>query len=154
MKKFILKNKKILLIIIGLLIAVIGVSLAFIIARLSSGAISNTSIISDTTDNLKFNVDKYACKEAINKGYDELVISFNRIYSKETILKINEITNKRFIPILLRTNGVNTIDINLNFKEELNNNFSSYLSIYNEEEFKDNNLEIIAGKIPIEIEEI
>ena len=64
---------------------------------------------------LKFNVDKYACKEAINKGYDELVISFNRIYSKETILKINEITNKRFIPILLRTNGVNTIDINLNF---------------------------------------
>lgn len=58
MKEFILKNKKILLIIIGLLIAVIGVSLAFIIARLSSGAIGNTSIISDTTDNLKFNVDK------------------------------------------------------------------------------------------------
>ena len=103
---------------------------------------------------LKFNVDKYACKEAINKGYDELVISSNRTYSKETILKINEITNKRFIPILPRTNGVNTIDINLNFKEELNNNFSSYLSIYNEEDFKDNNLEIIVGKIPLEIDEI
>ena len=52
-----LKNKKILLLSL-LLILFIGVSFAYVIAQLSGGATGNVNIGADTTDNLKFSVDK------------------------------------------------------------------------------------------------
>ena len=52
-----LKNKKILLLSL-LLILFIGVSFAYVIAQLSGGATGNVNISADTTDNLKFSVDK------------------------------------------------------------------------------------------------
>ncbi len=52
-----LKNKKILLLSL-LLILFIGVSFAYVIAQISGGATGNVNIGADTTDNLKFSVDK------------------------------------------------------------------------------------------------
>ncbi len=52
-----LKNKKILLLSL-LLILFIGVSFAYVIAQISGGATGNVNISADTTDNLKFSVDK------------------------------------------------------------------------------------------------
>ena len=51
------KNRKVLLIAICLLL-VIGVSLAFFVAQISDGISSNFNVSSDTTDDLRFEVDK------------------------------------------------------------------------------------------------
>lgn len=51
------KNKKIIVITL-LLITFIGVTLAYVIAQISGGAIGNANVTADTTDNLKFSVDK------------------------------------------------------------------------------------------------
>ena len=52
------KKKRIILVIIGVLILTIGVTLAFIIARIQDEARGNASVTSDTTDNLRFEIDK------------------------------------------------------------------------------------------------
>ena len=53
-----LKDRKTLLIIIGFLIVVVGVTLAYVIAQISDSVIGNTDVAADTTDNLKFAIDK------------------------------------------------------------------------------------------------
>lgn len=52
------KKRRILLIVIGVLIVAVGVTLAYVVAQLSSGAIGNANVTSDTTDNLQFSVSK------------------------------------------------------------------------------------------------
>ncbi len=51
-------KKRIIIIIIAVLILGVGTTLAYIIAHLQDSAIGNASVTSDTTDNLRFNVDK------------------------------------------------------------------------------------------------
>ena len=51
------KRKK-LIIIVSVLVVFIGISFAYVVAQISGGAIGNANITADTTDNLRFNVDK------------------------------------------------------------------------------------------------
>ena len=52
------KKKMIILVIIGVLILTIGVTIAYIVAQIQDSATSNASVTSDTTDNLRFEIDK------------------------------------------------------------------------------------------------
>ena len=51
------KNKK-MVIIVTILVVFIGITLAYIIAQISGGAIGNANVTADTTDNLQFSIDK------------------------------------------------------------------------------------------------
>ena len=51
------KNKKIIIIVFGLLIF-IGITLAYVVGQISDGALGNANITADTTDNLQFGVSK------------------------------------------------------------------------------------------------
>ena len=53
----IIKNKKIIIIVFGLLIF-IGITLAYVVGQISDGALGNANITADTTDNLQFGVSK------------------------------------------------------------------------------------------------
>ena len=52
------EKKRIIIIIIAVLTLTIGVTLAFIIAQIQDSAKGNASVTSDTTDNLRFEIDK------------------------------------------------------------------------------------------------
>ena len=51
-------KKKRMIIIVSVLVLFIGVSFAYVVAQISGGAIGNANITADTTDNLKFSVNK------------------------------------------------------------------------------------------------
>ncbi len=51
-------KKKRLIIIISILIVFIGITLAYVVGQISSGAIGNANVTADTTDNLDFSIDK------------------------------------------------------------------------------------------------
>ena len=51
-------KKKRMIIIVSVLALFIGVSFAYVVAQISGGAIGNANITADTTDNLKFSVNK------------------------------------------------------------------------------------------------
>ncbi len=51
-------KKKRMIIIVSVLVLFIGVSFAYVVAQISGGAIGNANVTADTTDNLKFSVNK------------------------------------------------------------------------------------------------
>ena len=51
-------KKKRMIIIVSALVLFIGVSFAYVVAQISGGAIGNANVTADTTDNLKFSVNK------------------------------------------------------------------------------------------------
>ena len=51
------KKTRVLLLVIGVLIVAVGVTLAYVIAQISTG-INNTDVLADTSDKLVFSIDK------------------------------------------------------------------------------------------------